>query len=99
MTEYTPTTEEVRLLVVDGRWNTGAVDAEMFDRWLAEHTRQVQAEALERVRDEIRTLACWADPVTGRSGFNLGNDEDGEAGARMAVLDILAQAIREASND
>ena len=61
--------------------------------------RDVQAEALERVRDEIRSLACWADPVTGRSGFNLGNDEDGEAGARMAVLDILAQAIREARSE
>lgn len=66
---------------------------------LLRDVRDVQAEALERVRDEIRSLACWADPVTGRSGFNLGNDEDGEAGARMAVLDILAQAIREARND
>lgn len=61
--------------------------------------RDVQAEALERAREEIRSLACWADPVTGRSGFNLGNDEDGEAGARMAVLDILAQAIREARSE
>ena len=72
---------------------------EIFASGILRDVRDVQAEALERVREEIRALACWADPVTGRSGFNLGNDEDGEAGARMAVLDILAQAIREARNE
>ena len=96
MTEYTPTTDDLFSWLSS---ITTEEDVRSVRRWLAEHDRQVQAEALERVREEIRALACWADPVTGSSGFNLGNDEDGEAGARMAVLDILSQAIRQASND
>lgn len=80
------------------QWSLGMADAVMAALG-ARDVRDVQAEALEQVRDEIRSLACWTDPATGRSGFNVGNDEDGEAGARMAVLDILSQAIREARSE
>lgn len=47
MTEYTPTTEEVR-----DRWGRDAISEDLrpewlaeFDRWLAEHTRQVAERA------------------------------------------------------
>lgn len=77
MDDYTPTTEEVRLLVVDGRWNTGAVDAVMFDRWLAERDREVaerawaegaqwaavELQAIERVENQ------WVGRVTTRIGW------------------------------
>lgn len=60
---------------------------------LATLLSEARLEVLREVTEEIRSLACWRDPVTGQSGFNLGNDEDGEAGARMAVLAILEQAM------
>lgn len=42
MTEYTPTTEEVREIYYESGYKT---TPEQFDRWLAEHERKVKAEA------------------------------------------------------
>ncbi len=59
MSEYTPTTVEVRHAYGDARCadaddpahaNGCPQDAE-FDRWLAEHDRQVKAEALREAAD------------------------------------------------
>lgn len=65
MTEYTPTTSWVRIMV--GYAAATAVDRTLpievarvegyqwFDRWLAAHDAEVRAEALEEVANE------WAD--------------------------------------
>jgi hypothetical protein len=62
MAEYTPTVEEVRSVIADGRWNTRAVDAEMFDRMIASVER---AAAVKALRDfsgsgELNTYAAIA---------------------------------------
>lgn len=62
MDDYTPTTEEVRLLVADGRWNTGAVDFEGFNRWLA----SVRADAWdEGARDVMDAYSIPGEPSDG----------------------------------
>ncbi len=66
MTDYTPTTEEVREYVVNGGeyrpWISTddvqelALEAqrgEDFDRWLAHHDAQVAAQALREARDML----------------------------------------------
>ena len=53
MNDYTPTTAEVRMAYGDARCvdpdapahSRGCLQGEEFDRWLAEHDRQVKAEA------------------------------------------------------
>jgi len=51
MTDYTPTTEEVRVKhsIADLRKPPHVWDAQ-FDRWLAEHDREVRKRVAERVR-------------------------------------------------
>ena len=64
MSDYTPTTEEVRMAYGDARCvdpdapahSRGCPQAEEFDQWLAEHDRQVKAEALEAAADAARRL-------------------------------------------
>ena len=52
MSDYTPTTEDIRRYFpsepstwvwLDSEWRP--MDRELFDRWLAEHDREVKAEA------------------------------------------------------
>ncbi|HRN30348.1 MAG TPA: hypothetical protein PK890_11710, partial [Terrimesophilobacter sp.] len=59
--EYAPTTREVRERFIDGfpidTWVVARDDAGRdFDRWLAEHDRQVKAEAL---REHAKRLRYW----------------------------------------
>ena len=58
MAEYTPTVEEVRSVIADGRWNTRAVDAEMFDRMIASVERAAAVKALREAAEHVRNL--WA---------------------------------------
>lgn len=52
MSDYTPTTEDVRNAYADwmADWDARAAD---FDRWLAVYTAEKQAEALEQAAREM----------------------------------------------
>lgn len=47
--EYTPTTDEVRRAWTDWHDLTGANSRAAFDRWLAEHDRQVAEQAAREI--------------------------------------------------
>lgn len=58
MSDYTPTTDRVRAMYVHDRadgetLSHGGATAE-FDRWLAQHDREVRAEALNGARAELQ---------------------------------------------
>jgi len=61
----TPSTEDVREYFAFGdshTWSERVPDRyELFDRWLAEHDRQVQAQACERLLDDVydEELLSW----------------------------------------
>ena len=67
MTDYTPTTEEVRKAYLSLRggmtWYEGKADAidAQFDRWLAEVKREVWDDAVNQV---IATVRCDSEDVT-----------------------------------
>jgi phage terminase Nu1 subunit (DNA packaging protein) len=55
MNEYTPDTEGVRNVFMDGARQWGEIEARsrpQFDRWLAEHDAQVEAAVLRRAADD-----------------------------------------------
>ena len=94
MSEYTPTTEEVRR---GYSWNQltnsyGINNGKEFDRWLAEHDRQKQAEGWERARQELRSIPHWYNKEDQYGEFDLqplGPNETSEQGAFMAVKKIM----------
>jgi len=53
MSDYTPTTEEIRNLVTDWVDVGGVVDGPEFDRWLAAHDREVAAKAVEAAQERL----------------------------------------------
>lgn len=53
MDEYTPTTDKIRFEFLYGGETTGITQAE-FDRWLAEHDREVRAEAVAVTEAALR---------------------------------------------
>ena len=58
MSDYTPTTDEVRDAYVDTGWAAdGSLsdprDPDEFDRWLAAHDAEVRAQALREAADEL----------------------------------------------
>jgi phage terminase Nu1 subunit (DNA packaging protein) len=63
MSEYTPTTDEVRAMYVTGtpphRVSVPQGNAE-FDRWLAQHDAEVAARALRQAADDWQT-GEWAN--------------------------------------
>ena len=65
MTEYTPTTEQVREGYVEGmNWTSGNTDAESvaeFDGWLAGTIAEAKAEALREAADVIERLDSDAE--------------------------------------
>lgn len=101
MTEYTPTTEEVRSLYESGAWlmtdrapnkfdqkrYEGMFPGE-FDRWLNE----IRAEAWDRAWREIRAIPRWWNPDDQYGEFDLqplGPEETSEQGAFMAVREVM----------
>lgn len=99
-TDYTPTTDEVRMAYGDSQCvymddpahAHGCPQDEEFDRWLAEYTRQQREEAWNYTRSEVRSIPSWYNPETGKGGFDLqplGPDESSEEGAWDAVMSIL----------
>ena len=66
MTEYTPTTEVVRLQHTGG-WHVESIPGRNalaeFDRWLAAHDAEVAANALRDAADVMdhRSLNTWGD--------------------------------------
>lgn len=78
MSEYTPTTKEVRGFYVKGEG--GLFADEEFDRWLAEYTRQVKAEAWDeghktrwrRDPDDGCTCGAWAEIECGCGNYGTG---------------------------
>lgn len=94
MTEYTPTTEEVRAgYVVSATLNhtrqIGQVINE-FDRWLNE----IRAEAWDSAWREIRAIPRWWNTDDQYGEFDLqplGPDETSEQGAFMAVREVMLE--------
>lgn len=91
MTEYTPTTEEVRN---DYRFSIKRPDicgkdfGFEFDRWLNE----IRAEAWDAAWREIRMIPHWWNTEDQYGEFDLqplGPDETSEQGAFMAVREVM----------
>jgi hypothetical protein len=60
MSEYTPTTEEVRtdyVLAYDERQSSQLLAGAAFDRWLIEHDRQVEIAVIEKLDVALGLLA------------------------------------------
>lgn len=76
MTDYTPTAEEVRQDFAypwEGFKQDKQGRLEAFDRWLAEHDRQIKSEALEEAAEFLsREGVLWHGDsgVTVREGWN-----------------------------
>lgn len=94
MSDYTPTTEEVRTCF---SYDTVARDwsderkAE-FNRWLAEELRKAKAEAWEHARRELRAIPHWWNTEDQHGEFDLqplGPDKTSEQGAFMHVKQIM----------
>ena len=54
MDDFTPTTEDVRLIWIVSQ--TGCTARAEFDRWLAEHDREVREQTLDALRPEYSDL-------------------------------------------
>lgn len=69
---YTPTTEEMREWYVrrdrTGRSSRKEYELE-FDAWLAQHDREVRAQALEDVADAIDADPAFRDPLRLRADW------------------------------
>lgn len=95
MTDYTPTTEEVRKQYANGAsgWNRARSTAEKdFKRWLAEELRKAKAEAWEHARRELRAIPHWWNTEDQHGEFDLqplGPDKTSEQGAFMHVKQIM----------
>ena len=84
MTDYTPTTEDVRVLM---REAVGSSD--YFDRWLAAHDAEVAAKALKSVIDKVDLEAIadeWSD------GGEDSNRHWAAGNAASTVLNLLYDA-------
>lgn len=63
MSDYTPTTEQVREEYIDGRYDPGFSDrlyeegGAEFDRWLEAHDREVEERVLTIVAEGFRLAA------------------------------------------
>lgn len=96
MSDYTPTTEEVRAAYA---WSDNALTEKelramrkRFDRWLAERDRQKQSEGWENARQELRSIPYWYNKEDQYGEFDLqplGPNETSEQGAYMAVKQIM----------
>lgn len=60
MSDYIPTTEEVRSAALSDDWGSGLWAAE-FDRWLAKVKREVWDEAVNAL---IPTIRCDSEDIT-----------------------------------
>ena len=103
MSDYTPTTEEVRhahvgkqaVCVNHGDWITEEQWAEFgaeFDRWFTEELRKAKAEAWEHARRELRAIPHWWNTENQHGEFDLqplGPDKTSEQGAFMHVKQIM----------
>ena len=49
MSDYTPTTEQVR-----DHWGAGGASEEGFDRWLAQHDAEVEAKVRAQIAADIQ---------------------------------------------
>lgn len=66
MSEYTPTTEEVRGGYAYDGWLHKPVQVRLngFDRWLEAHDREVKAQALQEAADRLEALdKPWESPL------------------------------------
>ena len=66
MTDYTPTTEDVRGAVVEylAGWVTQEAAEADFDRWLAQHEAKVKADVLRETADRpipdgVMNVKAW----------------------------------------
>lgn len=57
MTDYTPTTDEVRYHATE--YNGLGMDDGDFDRWLEEHDRQVAEKAYEEAKGDLEMGAYY----------------------------------------
>ncbi len=90
MTEYTPTDQDVETDFSQHQYHCvgGITPSEAhaeFRRWLSEHDRQVQAEALEQLVERV-------------TDYSLVQVFGGEKFVSVPLLVSEAQAIREARN-
>ena len=95
MSDYTPTTEEVRQAVNDRFVQTlgkASFTREQFGRWFAEEIRKAKAEAWEHARQELRAIPHWWNTENQHGEFDLqplGPDKTSEQGAFMHVKQIM----------
>lgn len=84
MSDYAPTTEQVREGYVDTGWAAdGSLgeprDPEVFDRWLAAHDAQVRADERERIATKFDRLhESEADPWYWSEAAQITRDGGGE---------------------
>lgn len=64
MTDFTPTTDEVRDHWVRSQWFEDPLRRESFDRWLAAHDRTVAAKALRDAADAECLRLRWHSGVS-----------------------------------
>lgn len=65
MSDYTPTTEDIRNAYMSGDWNDNPTDddamkrhfAAKFDRWLTAHDAEVRADEREKVAQRIAAVS------------------------------------------
>lgn len=108
MSEYTPTTDEMRNVYASVQalgirsGPPGAIEYNhgkaKFDRWLAEVERAAAAKALAKVRSEIRQIPRWWNTELGYGEFDLqplGPYETSEKGAYMEVMRVLDECAAE----
>ena len=89
--EYTPTTEEVWVPDDSDVFHAASryLSHDDLARWLAEHDRQVRAEALEQAADAVRAFGGLGSEASGHtSTYSVRN-----------WLRARAQAIREARSE
>ena len=77
MTDYTPTTEQVRNGWIDNGTHEERDGAE-FDRWLAAHDAQVAAKALRDAADALDALTPETIPDDPRWTCDLGYHGEAE---------------------
>lgn len=94
MSEYVPTTEEIRQGWAEfAGFELPAAEADArFTRWLAEVERAAAEKAVAVVRAEIRGIPHWWNAESNYGEFDiqpLGPNETSEQGAFMRVMSVL----------
>jgi hypothetical protein len=76
MSDYTPATDRIRDFYIDGTIrDVPQAQAEgEFDRWLAEHDRQVKADAWEDAADKLETVVDFWRSCPDDWRFETGGD-------------------------